>query len=239
MYNELNSFVNNIISIGNGDKRLIIQGQIFLVNEHHYTCNADQLKCMWDIDTRILKPVLVHKKKCKAVYNGLQVLIPSDHNKIVKDQASETFSLHNIDVDIKFREFQDPIFHTKGQLYMSEQGIQQFICLNTSKVKVDNILMTCHPNETLTVTHSVTLDNTTYFVESHFMSEDNLQRVVRNFSLLPTLDLIHETKYNITLDDVPPIHYVQLQTYISYGLIGLLILLIIPLILCWCYPMAK
>ena len=71
------------------------------------------------------------------------------------------------------------------------------------------------------------------------MSEDNLQRVVRNFSLLPTLDLIHETKYNITLDDVPPIHSVQLQTYISYGLIGLLILLIIPLILCWCYPMAK
>ena len=50
MYNELNSFVSNIISIGNGDKRLIIQGQIFHVNEHNYICNADQLKCVWDIN---------------------------------------------------------------------------------------------------------------------------------------------------------------------------------------------
>ena len=83
MYNELNSFVSNIISIGNGDKRLIIQGQIFHVNEHNYICNADQLKCVWDINARILKPVLVHKRKCKAFYNGVQVLISSQHDKLV------------------------------------------------------------------------------------------------------------------------------------------------------------
>ena len=83
IYNELNSFVNNIISIGNGDKRLIIQGQIFHVNEHNYICNADQLKCVWDIDARILNPVSVHKRKCKAFYNGVQVLISSQHDKLV------------------------------------------------------------------------------------------------------------------------------------------------------------
>ena len=96
--------------------------QIFHVNEHHYICNADQLKCVWDIDTRILKPVSVHKKKCKAFYNGMQVLISSEHDKLV-DQASETSSLHDNNVDVKFREFQDPIFQTRGQLYMSEQGV--------------------------------------------------------------------------------------------------------------------
>ena len=66
IFSELESLVNNIISIGDGSQRLIIHGTIYHINEHHYTCNNDELKCIWEIDTRILTPVSVKKKKCKA-----------------------------------------------------------------------------------------------------------------------------------------------------------------------------
>ena len=51
------------------------------------------------------------------------------------DQTSETSSLPNNNVNIEYRKYQDPIFQTRGQVYMSEQGIQKFICLNMKKSK--------------------------------------------------------------------------------------------------------
>ena len=83
IFSELESLVNNIISIGDGSQRLIIHGTIYHINEHHYTCNNDELKCIWEIDTRTLTLVSVRKKKCKAIFNGFQVLISTDHNNIV------------------------------------------------------------------------------------------------------------------------------------------------------------
>ena len=239
IYTELEKLVENIISIGDDSRRLIVNGIIYHINEHHYRCTDKELKCVWEVDTRILITVSVKRIKCKAVYNGSLPLIPTEHDSIVDTQnmnASMGYIPQNRNTVM--REFLDPVYKDKGQLYMSEKGIQQFICLNTTEVIIDGTLRECRPNETLTVLHSVTLDNIKYLVESHFMADQNLQRIVRNMSLLPFLDHITEDGYNVTSEEVPTIHYVQIQTYIEYSVMGFIILVICLLICCWCHPTA-
>ena len=117
------------------------------------------------------------------IFNGLQVLIPLEHDEIVNGPVTGTSDLNNSTIDIKYKEFSDPIFHSAGQLYMSEHGIQQFICLNTTQVKLDGILTPCQPNDTMTVRHSVAIGNITYLVESRFLAEVDFHQIVKNFSM--------------------------------------------------------
>ena len=65
IYNGLNDLVTNIIAIANGDRQLILDGQIFRIQEHNFKCNNTNLSCAWDIDTQLLQPVSEHKRKCQ------------------------------------------------------------------------------------------------------------------------------------------------------------------------------
>ena len=66
------------------------------------------------------------------------------------------------------QKFSDPIYGSGGQMYMSKDGFQQFICLAAKQVTVDGVMTKCKPNKKIAVFYNIVLNDIKYLVQSHF-----------------------------------------------------------------------